>query len=221
MPTLTKNAAAEALAQPAAGASLGGAGPVLPLVLDSEHLRPYVVVLEKVLSAGFCDQLMAEFETSDEWQFARVGGQAEVDRDTRKVDVIELSQRSILQKNAAVRGRIEQTLYDAAFKAVRHYQKLFPFCRIVEGRGFELLRYHTGGFYRTHTDSFKRVPRSLTCSFALNDDFAGGDWSFFCGGYTLRPPKGSAVLFPSNFLFPHEILEVTGGTRYAVVTWMI
>jgi predicted 2-oxoglutarate/Fe(II)-dependent dioxygenase YbiX len=65
------------------------------------------------------------------------------------------------------------------------------------------------------------VPRSLSCSFALNDDFGGGDWSFFCGDYALRPPKGSAVLFPSNFLFPHEILEVTGGTRYAVVTWML
>jgi predicted 2-oxoglutarate/Fe(II)-dependent dioxygenase YbiX len=29
------------------------------------------------------------------------------------------------------------------------------------------------------------------------------------------------VLFPSSFMFPHEILEVTSGTRYAVVTWMI
>ena len=30
---------------------------------------------------------------------------------------------------------------------------------------------------------------------------------------------GSAVCFPSNFTFPHEILPVTKGTRYALVTW--
>lgn len=222
MPTLINNASADLALQPTPGtppvAAMHSAG---PLVLDSRHLRPYVVVLENVLSFEFCDQLIAEFATSNEWQSARIGGQAEVDRDTRNVDVIELSHRSILQKNLKVRSKIEQTLFAAGFNVVRHYQGLFPFCRIVEGQGFELLRYHAGGFYRTHTDSFKRVPRSLSCSFALNDDFGGGDWSFFCGDYTLRPPKGSAVLFPSNFLFPHEILEVTGGTRYAVVTWMI
>jgi predicted 2-oxoglutarate/Fe(II)-dependent dioxygenase YbiX len=225
MPTLTKNVSVNLAPKPASGtipaAAAAAVQPAGPLALDSHHLRQYVVVLENVLSADFCDQLMAEFATSDEWKFARVGGQAEVDRDTRNVDVIELSQRSILQKNATVREVFEQTLYGAGLKAVRHYQALFPFCRIVEGRGFELLRYHTGGFYRTHTDSFKRVPRSLSCSFALNDNFGGGDWSLFCGDYTLRPPKGSAVLFPSNFMFPHEILEVTSGTRYAVVTWMI
>jgi predicted 2-oxoglutarate/Fe(II)-dependent dioxygenase YbiX len=223
MPILTKNVSADLAPQPVSGTTPTGAAAQRagPLVLDSHHLRPYVVVLENVLSADFCDQLMAEFAESEEWQFARIGSQTAVDRDIRNVDVIELSQHSILQKNAKVREGFEQTLYGAGFKAVRHYQGLFPFCRIVEGRAFELLRYHTGGFYRTHTDSFKKVPRALSCSFALNDDFGGGDWSFFCGDYTLRPPKGSVVLFPSSFMFPHEILEVTSGTRYAVVTWMI
>lgn len=221
MPILTKNVSVDLVPQPAPGTTPAAAHSAGQLVLDSHHLRPYIVVLENVLSADFCDRLMAEFAVSDEWHSARVGGQAEVDRDTRNVDVIELSHRGILQKNATVREGFEQTLYGAGLKAVRHYQALFPFCRIVEGRGFELLRYHTGGFYRTHTDSFKRVPRALSCSFALNDDFGGGDWSFFCGEYTLRPPKGSVVLFPSNFMFPHEILKVTSGMRYAVVTWMI
>lgn len=217
MLTSTSNVPAEAL-QPVINEAVHPAG---PLVLDSGHLRPYVIVLENILSANFCDQLIAEFDTSNEWQTARVGSEAEVQRDTRNVDVIELSQRTVMQKNAKVREAIDATLFAAALKAVRHYQGLFPFCKIVEGKSFELLRYHTGGFYRRHTDSFKQVPRSLSCSFALNDDFDGGEWSFFCGDYTVRLPKGSVVLFPSNFLFPHEILEITRGTRYSVVTWMI
>ena len=45
--------------------------------------------------------------------------------------------------------------------------------------------------------------------------------AFFGGDYHLRLPQSSIILFRSNFMFPHEILEVTGGTRHAVVTWMI
>jgi predicted 2-oxoglutarate/Fe(II)-dependent dioxygenase YbiX len=210
MPTLTSNAPAEP-PRPAAGSG----------VLDSQPLWPYVVVLENVLSASFCEQLIAEFAPSDEWQMARVGSQGEVNRDVRLVDVVDLSERSTLNKNPRVRQAIEQTLFAATFKTLRHYQGLFPFCRIVEGQPFELLRYPTGAFYRTHTDSFKKVPRTLSCSFALNDDFSGGEWSFFGGQHTLRLPKGSALMFPSNFMFPHEIQQVTDGTRFAVVTWLI
>ncbi len=186
----------------------------------SHHLRPYVMVFEGLLSDQICDQMIAEFAASDEWKPAMVGDRV-VEPDIRRVDVIEISKRSVLERTPGVRRRLEQALYTAALGAVRRYENQFPHCRIVEGQPFELLRYRAGGFYRTHTDSFKRVPRSLSCSFALNDDFDGGDWSFFGGDCTLRPPKGSIVLFPSNFLFPHEILEVRRGTRYSVVTWMI
>lgn len=191
-----------------------------PLGLDSRHLRPYVVMFEDLLASEVCDQLIAEFAVSDEWKPALVGDRV-VAPDIRRVDVIELSRRSVLARNLAVRTRMEQALFAAALKAVRRYENLFPSCRIVEGQAFELLRYRTGGYYRQHTDSFRRVPRSLSCSFALNDDFSGGGWAFFGGDHLLQPPKGSIILFPSNFMFPHEILEVTGGTRYAVVTWMI
>ena len=217
MPTSTRSAPAEggdAVAASDAAPSSGLAD------VYSRHLHRYVVVFEDLLSAQACDQLIREFAATDEWKPALVGDRV-VAPDIRKVDVIELSQRSVLERNPVVRRRLEQALYSAALQAVLRYESLFPACRIVEGQAFELLRYSTGGYYRKHTDSFKRVPRSLSCSFALNDDFGGGGWSFFDGGYTLHPPKGSVVLFPSNFMFPHEILEVTSGVRYAVVTWMI
>lgn len=188
--------------------------------VDSRHLQPYVVVLEDLLACDLCDQLVAEFAACDEWQPALVGDRV-VAPDIRNVDVIEMSRRSVIERNPKARKGLEQGLYSAGLRAVRLYEQMFPACRIVEGQAFELLRYRTGGFYRKHTDSFRRVPRSLSCSFALNDDFGGGDWSFFDGEYRLSPPKGSVVLFPSNFMFPHEILEVSSGTRYSVVTWMI
>ena len=35
--------------------------------------------------------------------------------------------------------------------------------------------------------------------------------------YTLD--KGDALMFPSTFLYPHEIGKVTEGTRYSIITW--
>lgn len=186
-----------------------------------KDLDSYIVVYENLLSPDFCDEVIHEFQDDNEWNSALVGAQASVDRNIRNADVISLSSRAVKQKNAKSRAKIEETLYGACATALRKYQAAFPFCRIVEGMGFELLRYDAGGYYRVHTDSFKKVPRALACSFALNDDFSGGEWGFFCGEKTVKPGKGSAVLFPSNFLFPHEIKEVTQGTRYSIVTWMI
>jgi predicted 2-oxoglutarate/Fe(II)-dependent dioxygenase YbiX len=217
MPTSTRSASAEALQ--AVGA-VAREATLEPIALDCAHLRPYILVFEDLLPVDACQQLIGEFADSDEWKPALVGDRI-VAPEIRRVDVIDLSHRGVLERNPAVRRRLEQTLYTAALKAVRLYQSLFPACRIAEGQAFELLRYRTGGYYREHTDSFRRVPRSLSCSFALNDDFSGGGWSFFGGEHTLQPPRGSVVLFPSNFMFPHEIPEVTRGTRYAIVTWMI
>jgi hypothetical protein len=217
MPTSTRSEPAEA---GRGSGALGDPATLGPLALDSAHLRPYILVFENLLAVDACEQLIGEFADSDEWKPALVGDRV-VAPEIRRVDVIELSHRGVLERNPAARRRLEQALYTAALKAVRLYQSLFPACRIVEGQAFELLRYRTGGYYREHTDSFRRVPRSLSCSFALNDDFGGGAWSFFGGEHTLHPSRGSVVLFPSNFMFPHAIQEVTHGTRYSIVTWMI
>ena len=31
--------------------------------------------------------------------------------------------------------------------------------------------------------------------------------------------KGDILIFPSVFLFPHEVKPITSGTRYSFVTW--
>ena len=185
------------------------------------NLLDYVVVVEGALEARFCDQIIGEYVDSSEWKDAQIGLAAEVVPSQRNAQVIKLSHNDSIRENKVVRMTIDSTLYNASLAVVRQYQKIFPRCRLTEGSGFELLRYQTGGFYRTHTDSFQRAPRMLACSFALNDDFEGGNWSFLDGLKELSPSKGSAVLFPSNFMFPHEIQTITAGKRYSIITWMI
>jgi predicted 2-oxoglutarate/Fe(II)-dependent dioxygenase YbiX len=63
----------------------------------------------------------------------------------------------------------------------------------------------------------KGVP-ILTVLGALNDDYEGGELMMF-GDQRVHLPAGSVVVFPSNFMFPHEVKPVKSGTRYSYVSW--
>ena len=53
----------------------------------------------------------------------------------------------------------------------------------------------------------------------LNDDYKGGE--FVIADKLYRPEKGSAIVFPSNFMFPHEAKKVTKGIRWSIVAWLM
>ena len=84
---------------------------------------------------------------------------------------------------------------------------------------WNLLRYNEGGFYTIHTDNYKDRPRTVAMSLMLNDDYDGGEIAFFEREHIIKPSAGSAVIFPANFMYPHEIMPVLAGTRYAIITW--
>jgi hypothetical protein len=64
----------------------------------------------------------------------------------------------------------------------------------------------------------KGVP-TLSIVGVLNDDYEGGEFVMF-DDTTIELPKGSLLVFPSNFLYPHKVLPVTKGTRHTFVSWV-
>ena len=89
-----------------------------------------------------------------------------------------------------------------------------------------ILKYDTGGFYLPHTDHSFSTPRTLTIIYFLNNDYVGGKLNFWnlektkiIGSVSAVP--GRVVVFPSNFLFPHQIEKVSKGTRYTVIAWAL
>lgn len=57
----------------------------------------------------------------------------------------------------------------------------------------------------------------LTILGLLNDDFEGGD--FILCGEKVEFKAGDIMIFPSNFLYPHKVDEITKGIRYSFVSW--
>lgn len=86
-------------------------------------------------------------------------------------------------------------------------------------------RYEVGQKMKKHCDHIhtafdgerKGIP-TLTILGLLNDDFEGGDFLMF-DGKKVELSAGDIIIFPSNFLYPHEVTSVTKGIRYSFVSW--
>ena len=48
----------------------------------------------------------------------------------------------------------------------------------------------------------------------LNDDYEGGEISFPNHNITIKPEKGSLIMFPSQDPFVHEVKPIISGDRY-------
>jgi hypothetical protein len=183
------------------------------------NLKDYIYVVNNALSDKLCDSILDEYKNSEDWVETKVPGG--VDKSIRNCEVIGISWPIIMEKNLTVRKDLDSKIYESASKCIEAYKKNFPYCSIEEDSGYDLLRYGEGCFYIEHIDSFKARPRAVSCSFILNDDFEGGEFAFFDQEFKYKLKKGDALMFPSNFMYPHEIMEVTKGTRYSIITWFV
>jgi predicted 2-oxoglutarate/Fe(II)-dependent dioxygenase YbiX len=189
--------------------------------MQYNKLEDYIYVVKNALSLGLCDEILDEFKNSDEWVDTAVGTHGEVNKQARNCQTIVISYPHVIQKNKDIRHKLDNDVLNGASKCIQEYNAKFSHCKIEEDSGYELLKYPEGCFYIEHTDSFKARPRAVSCSFILNDDFEGGEFAFFNKEIKYKLEKGDAIMFPSNFMYPHEVVPVTKGTRYSIVTWFI
>ena len=122
-------------------------------------------------------------------------------------------------------SKYDKKIYECVGEILQKYVKSFPYFSTglsIEDTGYGHLIYKGSekGEYKTHVDHYDLDPRVLSCSFILNDKYDGGDFSFFEGKHIVKKKSGSAVVFPSNFCFPHAVTPVTNGDRHSVITWI-
>ena len=120
------------------------------------------------------------------------------------------------------------------------YQRFIKFCSgesfgVFEDVGNKLLIQHylEDGYMSEHIDNtgqrtyirehktinLEHKHAQLSIIIMLNDDYDGGE--FVVADKEIKPKKGSSIIFPSNFMYPHEAKPVTKGTRYSVVAWLM
>ena len=185
------------------------------------ELKDYILVLEDIIPEELCDSILNEYKNSNEWLNTLVGSKGNINKEIRNCTSISISLNGVIEKNKDVRKKIDDEVFECTKKAIQKYNEKFKQAHISKDSGYQLLKYEKGGFYIQHVDSFIDIPRTISCSFILNNDFKGGEFSFFNNTLVYSLKKGSAIMFPSNFLYPHSVLPVIDGTRYSIVTWFL
>ena len=184
-----------------------------------KNLNDYIVVIDNAVTPALCKTIIDEYKECNDWVNATVRNGENLN--VRNCQTIGVSFNNIIEKNQEIRKKIDTYLFISASNVIKQYNEKFLNCNIEQDSGYDLLKYNVGGFYTQHTDSFKDRPREISCSFALNDDYEGGEFAFFNRELVYKLKKGSCIMFPSNFMYPHEIMPVTSGTRYSIVTWFV
>ena len=86
----------------------------------------------------------------------------------------------------------------------------------------QVLEYVQNQKYTYHVDaspvpSSNEYHRKISVIIYLTNDFEGGHTKFLHKKY--KPPDGHALIFPSNWCYPHTGTMVTKGKKRVAVTW--
>jgi|TARA_R110000751_G_scaffold10079_1_gene37460 predicted 2-oxoglutarate/Fe(II)-dependent dioxygenase YbiX len=173
-----------------------------------DNLRDYTKIYNNVLDLETCDKITQEEDLT--FYPATTNGLV---HEHRKCLIKKLNDKH----NESVKESIE--------KIKNKYLKEHP--HLISGfknkdTGYDHLLYRSSANeeYKEHVDNISDQKRILSCSIILNDNYKGGNFYFFNKKWVLAAKKGSAIVFPSNFMFPHSVAPVTEGDRHSIVTWI-
>lgn len=116
--------------------------------------------------------------------------------------------------------QVWQDCYDAQKVAVDNYCKRFNIMELRYWEAFNFIRYREGQHFKEHHDHGFSYNCTVSLVSYLNDDYEGGGLYFRLQGITYKPEAGDTVIFPSNYMYPHQALPVTSGTKYSLVTML-
>lgn len=86
----------------------------------------------------------------------------------------------------------------------------------------QLLKYESDEYYTWHSDQatnpkVSEFGRSISIVLYLQNAIRGGRTQFTHRSF--RPKAGQALIFPSNWCYPHQGERIEEGTKIAAVTW--
>jgi hypothetical protein len=185
----------------------------------NEHLSDYIMITEPLMTKNVLDEILSDLNEV-EWRIPDAMYGYDRTCTTFPVSSAVIGNYPIPAGKLDNVKKIDNTLLRVVHKALRIYQGRFPDIHTHSDSGFDILRYDIGQYVGSHIDD--HAPRVLSMSIGLNDDYTGGEFRFWKNdNYIIKVPSGCAIMFPPNFMYPHEVLPVKSGVRYSMLTWFV
>ena len=179
----------------------------------TKPVNDFIRVYDDVLTEDECEKLVLTFDTSK--------GKQRVDNKVIHFTELNLNEHcnSLVPSLVSLtREVLDQYKFDV------WESKYFPTNQLAMEQ-FRIKCYNNDGKdqFDTHVDvgNYLSARRYLAFLYYLNDDFEGGETSFV-PGIPVTPKKGSVVVFPPFWMFPHQGSPVTSGPskKYIMSTYL-
>jgi hypothetical protein len=169
------------------------------------------------------DNLKPEGDTTGySWQPAYVGYK-QLMPDYRDCNDFKFKKTDLENDKSQVSSNLQslwQDLYDVKSPAVDDYCKMYNINNLKYWEAFNFIKYGQGQHFMEHHDH----GFSYNCTVSLvsypNDDYEGGELFFRLQNLKVKAEAGDLFIFPSNFMYPHQAMPVTSGTKYSIVTML-
>jgi hypothetical protein len=193
---------------------------------NGEHnhrLSDFIVVIRGLASQEKCNEIINLYKDHEliDWASTTNG----MNLDHRKVKQLWVSSQPVTSAGEKFVDA-DKDIFNIMKKAKDIYaetlvkkRNISHIPQINSDEGYQFLHYSEGYYFKQHVDNFPGAARVLTCTLNLNSDYDGGLFRFLSGEFDVSLGAGDAVVFPSNFMFPHEVTEITSGDRFSIVTW--
>jgi hypothetical protein len=180
-----------------------------------------IFVAEKIIPSDICDVVIEDIETrpweSHSWYNKHMD--SSFSEETMELDIqyTNLELHKILENFIIESGKKYIQKYTYLGQKTYQIMNQFHSIRFNRYKPGQIMRQHHDHIYNIFDGKRKGIP-VLSFILNLNNDYEGGDL-FFWKDTIVKLGRGDIVMFPSNFLFPHGVTEVTRGKRYSAVTW--
>ena len=179
------------------------------------NIESYIKYYENIIDKNLCSTII-----NNEFNYTHSTYSTDTEIKVIKKNRV-VSEDYWIKENDKYFLRLKESYKNAIFK----YQTNFQALEINSLTDFRISRYKVGSFMSKHVDNIHHshgqnygYPQ-LTGLLFLNDDYKGGE--IIISGKCFNVKTGSALIFPSNFIYPHEVLMVKKGVRYSITCWML
>ena len=179
------------------------------------NVQDYIKVYENVVNDKLCDEITVANLDYKSSTFSDHKG------------TVENSENRVIMDDVWITGEhmFYNSLLECFLKVARLYEEDFPRLALQKSTFFRINKYGPGGFMSEHIDNIHHSHGQqwgyphVSALLYLNDNYKGGE--FVVAGKKIKPNKGSSVVFPSNFMYPHEAKKVISGIRWSVIAWLM
>ena len=190
------------------------------------NLEHYILHKENFLDEKYCNDCVKEldkndwakhvwyYNTTDELNSPSGNNEPENIKPNHFSDEVAEINNFIIQKLHSIILEYIQSLKFNWFRGWEEYSSL----KFIRYYPDQIMKKHCDHIHDLFDGQKKGIP-ILSIIGILNDDYEGGKLIMF-EDKKIDTKKGDLLIFPSNFLYPHQISPVTKGVRYSYVSWV-